>query len=151
MKVTLKVYPLAELNTTVIRPREYDAILFGEVVGREPDLYAFWHSSQRNDPGLNLSLYANSKADTLLSQARATTNKSEREELYTEFADVVREDQPAIFLYAPDFLYVFPENVTGVRIGSLTTPSERYQNVYQWYTDTERVWEIFARNTTPAI
>ncbi len=151
MKVTLKVYPLAELNTTVIRPREYDAILFGEVVGREPDLYAFWHSSQRNDPGLNLSLYANSKADTLLSQARATTNKSEREELYTEFADVVREDQPAIFLYAPDFLYVFPENVTGVRIGSLTTPSERYQNVYQWYTDTERVWEIFAKNTAPAI
>jgi peptide/nickel transport system substrate-binding protein len=151
IKVTLKVYPLSELNTTVIRPREYDAILFGEVIGREPDLYAFWHSSQRNDPGLNLSLYANSKADTLLSQARATTNREDREKLYTEFADIIREDQPAIFLYAPDFLYVFPDNVVGVRIGSLTTPSERYQNVYQWYTDTERVWEIFAPNSTQSI
>lgn len=151
VQVTLKVYPLSELNTTVIRPREYDAILFGEVVGREPDLYAFWHSSQRNDPGLNLALYANSKADTLLSQARATTKKEDREQLYTEFADIIREDQPAIFLYAPDFLYVFPDSVVGVRIGSLTTPSERYQNVYQWYTDTERVWEIFARNSTQSI
>ncbi len=151
IKVTLKVYPLAELNTTVIRPREYDAILFGEVVGREPDLYAFWHSSQRNDPGLNLSLYANAKADTLLSQARATTKREDRDKLYTEFADLIREDQPAIFLYAPDFLYVYPKNVVGVRMGSLTTPSERYQNVYRWYTDTERVWEIFARDTNRTI
>lgn len=150
-KVTLKVYPLSELNTTVIRPRDYDAILFGEVVGREPDLYAFWHSSQRNDPGLNLSLYANAKADTLLSQARATTKKEDRDKLYSEFADLVREDQPAIFLYAPDFLYVFPKNVTGVRMGSLTTPSERYENVYQWYTDTERVWEIFARDVNQTL
>lgn len=143
-KVTLKVYSLAELNTTVIRPREYDAILFGEVVGREPDLYAFWHSSQRNDPGVNLALYTNAKADTLLSQARATTNKQDRDKLYMDFADLVREDQPAIFLYAPDFLYVFPNNVIGVKMGSLTTPAERFENVYRWYTDTERVWEIFA-------
>ncbi len=144
IKVELKVYPLSELNTTVIRPREYDAILFGEVIGREPDLYAFWHSSQRNDPGLNLSLYANANADTLLSQARATTNKQDRDKLYTEFEELIIQDQPAIFLYAPDFLYVFPDTMTGVRVGSLTSPSERYQNVYRWYTDTERVWEIFA-------
>ncbi len=147
VKVTLKVYSLAELNTTVIRPRAYDAILFGEAVGREPDLYAFWHSSQRNDPGLNLSLYTNAKADTLLSQARATTKRQDRDKLYTEFAELIRKDQPAIFLYAPDFLYVFPNNVTGVKIGSLSTPAERYQNVYRWYTDTERVWEIFAENS----
>lgn len=151
IKVTLKVYPLAELNTSVIRPREYDAILFGEVIGREPDLYAFWHSSQRNDPGLNLSLYANAKADTLLSQARATTKREDRDKLYTEFADLILKDQPAVFLYAPDFLYVFPKNVIGVRVGSLTTPAERFDNVYQWYTDTERVWEIFARDVNQTL
>lgn len=147
VKVDVHVYPLSELNTTVIRPREYDAILFGEVVGREPDLYAFWHSSQRNDPGLNLSLYANAKADTLLSQARATTKKEDRDKLYEEFAALLKEDRPAIFLYAPDFLYVFPKNLTGVRLGALSGPSDRYLNVYQWYTDTEHVWEIFARDT----
>ena len=84
-------------------------------------------------------------------QARATTNKEARDKLYTEFADVIREDQPAFFLYAPDFLYVFPKQVTGIRVGSLTTPAERYQNVYRWYTDTERVWEIFARSRTQTI
>jgi peptide/nickel transport system substrate-binding protein len=143
IKVSLQVYALSELNTAVLRPRAYDAVLFGEVVGRELDLFAFWHSSQRNDPGLNLSLYANTKADTLLSQARATTDKTQRNELYGEFAEVVEEDRPAIFLYAPAFLYVVPRGLEGIGLATLTTPSERFLNAHEWYTDVEHVWEIF--------
>src|SRR3989344_3103291 len=45
IKVAVQVYPLSELNTNVIRPRAYDAVLFGEVVGRTADLFAFWHST----------------------------------------------------------------------------------------------------------
>jgi peptide/nickel transport system substrate-binding protein len=86
IKVNVQVYSLSELNSTVIRPRSYDAVLFGEVVGRELDLYAFWHSSQRNDPGLNLSLYANAKADTLLSQARASTKQAGPRQALLQFA-----------------------------------------------------------------
>src|SRR3989344_5952561 len=66
MLVSVHVYPTSELNSSIIRPRAYDAILFGEVVGRTLDLFAFWHSSQRNDPGLNLALYTNARADSLL-------------------------------------------------------------------------------------
>lgn len=145
IKVNVQVYPISELNTTVIRPRAYDAILFGEVVGREPDLFAFWHSSQRNDPGLNLALYTNSKADTLLSQARATTNEEDRSALYAEFAELVAADVPAVFLYAPDFLYIVPKDLYGVSLATLTTPGERFLNAYTWYTDREKVWEIFAQ------
>ncbi len=143
-QVNVQVYSLSELNTMIIRPRSYDAILFGEVVGREGDLFAFWHSSQRNDPGLNLAMYANAKADALLTQARATTKQEERDKLYGQFAEVVRKDVAAVFLYSPNFLYVIPKNVQGIELGALTTPGERFINVYEWYTDTERVWEIFA-------
>lgn len=144
VQVDVQVYSLSEFNNTVLRPRDYDAILFGEVVGRDADLFAFWHSSQRNDPGLNLALYANSKADTLLAQARAATEKRERDALYQKFADLVQNDQPALFLYSPEFLYILPSEVQGVRIGSLTTPAERFLEAYQWYTDTQRVWNFFA-------
>src|SRR3989344_750564 len=95
VQVNVKVYPLSELNTNVIRPRSYDAILFGEGVGRTLDLFAFWHSSQRNDPGLNLALYTNARADSLLARARGATNRNEREDLYSQFAEVVKEDRPA--------------------------------------------------------
>lgn len=146
IKVTVQVYSLSELNTSVIRPRSYDAILFGEVVGRTADLFAFWHSSQRNDPGLNLALYTNLRVDSLLTQARATTDPKQREKLYTQFTSALSKDDPAIFLYAPEFIYIVPQSMHGVELGALTTPSERFLNVYQWYTDTEEVWNIFARN-----
>jgi len=145
--VETHVYPLAELNALVLRPRNYEAILFGEVVGRSLDLFAFWHSSQRNDPGLNLALYTNSKADSLLAHARSTIDKDERERLYQEFAEVVADDQPAIFLYAPDFIYIVPQGLGGVEIGALTHPGERYLNVYEWYTDTESVWNVFTNTS----
>lgn len=144
ISVPVQVYPIAQLNTNVIRPRSYDALLFGEVVGPELDLYAFWHSSQRSDPGLNLALYANSKTDALLSQARATTEKKTRDALYEQFAAALVKDRPAIFLYAPDFLYAVPSDIHGIALGALTAPSDRFANVYQWYTETEYVWSVFA-------
>ncbi|MEK7092968.1 MAG: ABC transporter substrate-binding protein [Patescibacteria group bacterium] len=144
--VKVQVYSLSDLNTSVLRPRQYDALLFGEVVGREVDLFAFWHSSQRNDPGLNLSLYTNSKADSLLSQARSTTNAADRDKLYAQFASLVKKDDPAVFLYAPEFVYVVPKNIEGIELGALTTPAERFLNVYRWYTDTQHVWSFFTSN-----
>ncbi|HWP61393.1 MAG TPA: peptide ABC transporter substrate-binding protein, partial [Candidatus Paceibacterota bacterium] len=142
--VSVQVYPLAQLNTDVIRPRAYDALLFGEVVGPELDLYAFWHSSQRTDPGLNLAMYANSKTDALLSQARATTDADARDALYQTFATALVKDNPAVFLYAPDFLYVVPQTIHGIELGSLSAASDRFENVYQWYVDTKDVWQILA-------
>ena len=143
IKVDVHVYPIAELNSVLLRPRNYEALLFGEVVGRALDLFAFWHSSQRNDPGLNIALYTNAKVDSLLAKARATTNRREREKLYEKFEEYVAEDQPAIFLYAPKFLYIVPKDLYGVELGALAGASDRFLNVHQWYTDTERVWNIF--------
>ncbi|MBI2612422.1 peptide ABC transporter substrate-binding protein [Candidatus Kaiserbacteria bacterium] len=148
IKVNVQVYSLSELNSVVLRPRNYEAVLFGEVVGRSLDLFAFWHSSQRNDPGLNLALYANSRADTLLTRARETTSMREREKLYGQLQELVANDTPAVFLYAPEFIYVVPALLGGVELGALTTPSERYLNVHEWYTDTERVWNFFTSRTS---
>src|SRR3989344_2469416 len=69
-QVEVKIFEAGDLNQNVIRPRKYDALFFGEIIGRDLDLFAFWHSSQRKDPGLNIALYANSKADKLLEDAR---------------------------------------------------------------------------------
>ncbi len=148
VQVDVHVYPLNQFNTDVLRPREYDAVLFGEVVGRTLDLFAFWHSSQRNDPGLNLALYTNTSADRILSEARAESDRKKRWELYRSFIDTLSEDHPAIFLFSPTFIYVAPESMHGITISALSMPSERFTNVYQWYTDTERLWSLFDRSST---
>ncbi|MBI4067994.1 hypothetical protein HY413_01130, partial [Candidatus Kaiserbacteria bacterium] len=94
-------------------------------------------------PGLNLSLYANVKADKLLAEARRAIDQKTRDEKTREFIDIINDEHPAAFLYAPEFIYVVPDDLTGVRIGSITTPSERFLNVYEWHRETERVWDIF--------
>ncbi len=141
--VAVKIFSSSDLNTNVIRPRDYDALLFGEVVGRSADVYAFWHSSQRNDPGLNLALYANAKTDKLLADARKEIDPELREADLARFEETIKNDRPAVFLYAPMFLYATPRDLYGVSLGSLTSASERFLNVYEWHRETERVWNIF--------
>ena len=141
--VQVNVFETGDLNQNIIRPREYEALFFGEVVGRGLDLFAFWHSSQKDDPGLNIAIYTNSTADDILAEGRTISDKQERDELYRKFEEEIMNDQPAVFIYAPDFLYVTPKKLKGVNIGLVTTPSERFAGVHTWHTQTERVWYFF--------
>ena len=144
-QVTVKLFDVGDLNQSVIRPRKYDVLLFGEIIGRDLDLFAFWDSSQRNDPGLNIAEYANSKVDKLLEDARTTSDLSKRIDDYTQFENAVYDDTPAVFLYSPDFIYVVPKNLQGLELGSITTPDERFLGVKSWYLDTDNVWKIFTK------
>ncbi len=143
-QVEVKISEIGELNQNVIRSRKYDALLFGEIIGRDLDLFAFWHSSQRNDPGLNIALYTNSKADKFLEEARTLSDRDSRLEKYRGLQAEIQNDLPAIFIYSPDFLYILPEKVKGFSIGHITVPAERLLNIEKWYTETESVWKIFA-------
>jgi peptide/nickel transport system substrate-binding protein len=150
-EVDLKIFESGDLNQNVIRPRKYGALLFGEIVGRDLDLFAFWHSSQRNDPGLNISLYTNIKADKLLEEARKEIDAEKRLEKYKLFEDEVRKDVPAVFIYSPDFLYALPRKIQGVSLNHLTVPSERFIGANLWYIKTEHVWEFLAPENVPNI
>ncbi len=144
-KVNIKIFEIGNLNEGVIRPRKYDSLLFGEIIGRSSDLFAFWHSSQRLDPGLNIALYANIKTDKLLEQARSLTNTKERNKKYEQLKEEIKKDIPAVFLYYPDFIYVLPKKIKGVTLDNVTTPSERFLNISKWYINTNDVWEFFVK------
>lgn len=144
VKVEINMYELSDLNQNIIRTRKYDALLFGEVIGRDNDLYPFWHSSERLSPGLNLSMYTNATVDTLLEQARNTTDQEKKSVILEKIETEITKDMPAIFLYSPDFIYVIPKNLKGVSINTITGTSERFLDVHKWYIDTIKVWNIFA-------
>ncbi len=143
--VQVQVYDQGDLAQNVIRPRKYDALLFGEVIGRVPDLFAFWSSSERLDPGLNIALYTNPGVDKILSQLRTISDSSQKQPLYKQFTDAVFMDNPAVFLYAPDFVYIVPKDIQGLDLGFIETPSDRFLSVANWHRETDRVWPLFAR------
>ncbi len=144
--VTVSVYDQGDLAQQVIRPRKFDALLFGEVIGREPDLFAFWDSSQRNDPGLNIAQYANPAVDALVEQLRSSHDESLRTMLFKQFSFDIEKDVPAVFLYAPDFVYIVPNSVQGLNLGFIEEPSDRFLSVTGWHAETDYVWPFFAQH-----
>lgn len=142
-RVEILVYETGDLNQNVIRPRQFDALLFGEVVGRDADVYPFWHSSQRNDPGLNIASYANTRADRFLEDARSSGDPEVMEKNYKSFHDEIVKDVPAVFLYTPSFVYIVPKSVKSVELGPLTVSQDRFLGIRDWYIETDKVWKIF--------
>jgi len=138
-KVNLETFDAVEVQQNYIRPREYEALLFGQLLGIDPDPYAFWSSSQTRDPGLNLALYSNQNVDKILEKIRQESDVEKRVELYKDFQKSVSEDLPAIFLYSPNYLYITNKKVQGLEINSMNTPDRRFSNVVEWYMKTKRV------------
>ncbi len=145
IKVDIKTFEIGNLNQYVIRPRKYDALLFGQIITHESDLFAFWHSSQRKDPGLNVAMYTNTKVDKILEDAFTTTDEKSRIKKYAQFEDEIKKDMPAVFLYSPKFIYVVSKNIKGLSLDHITSPSDRFLNSYLWYIDTDSVWKIFSK------
>lgn len=143
--VEVKTFEIGNLNQSVIRPRKYDALFFGQIINNESDLYAFWHSSQRKDPGLNVALYTNAKVDKILEDAFITVNPEARIKKYSQFEEEIKKDMPAVFVYSPNFIYVVSKNLKGLNMDHIISPTDRFANVYLWYTQTDHVWKIFVK------
>ena len=144
IETDIELYEPGDLNQNVIRPRKYEALLFGEVIGRDKDLYAFWDSQERNDPGLNIALYTNKNVDSLLESSRSNTDPKERLSALQKIEDTIAADFPAVFTHAPDFIYTKPASLGGVELPQITTPADRFASVRNWYLKTDAVWPFFA-------
>ncbi|MDP3963045.1 MAG: peptide ABC transporter substrate-binding protein [bacterium] len=140
-RVTVEVAGVADIQGERIRPRLFDAVLFGQVYGLDPDPYAFWHSSQRRDPGLNLAQYHNPKVDRALEDARQLTDPETRKRLLADFQKIVADDMPALFLFSPHYQYHLSGSIHNVQTSVIANPSERFGNITSWYMKTKRVWK----------
>jgi len=141
VEVEVQTYARADLKREVIRPREYQALLVGEILGRIPDPFPFWHSLHKKDPGFNLSVYENKKVDGLLEKARKELDEAARAKLYEEAQDILLADVPAIFLYDQNYLYFVSNQVENIHGQLISNPSERFAGITDWYIETKRVWK----------
>lgn len=147
--VGIELYEPGDLTQNVIRPRKYEALLYGMVIGRDQDLYAFWSSQERNDPGLNIALYANKTVDALLEEVRGSTDRKTRMNNLQKIEDIIAREYPAAFLYAPNFTYAVPENLRGVELPQIIVPADRFATAASWYLETDSVWPFFAHAAAP--
>lgn len=129
----------ANIVTNTIKNRAYEGLLFGNVLGPSSDLYSFWDSSQRFSPGLNLSIYNSPAVDALIGDARENLSDASRTiEFATAQTDIIN-DNPAVFLYSPDYLYISDKDVQGISPDLLVDPSNLSREMRGWYLNTARV------------
>jgi ABC-type transport system substrate-binding protein len=142
IKIDIQVMDQNEAKK-VIRERGFDILLFGEKMGGIPDPIPFWHSSQRIDPGLNLSLYQSAKADELMEKARKYYDykNPDRIKALEDLQDIIIDDSPAIPLYTTNYLYLTNKNIKGIELQKITDASKRFTNIEGWYIKEKRIWK----------
>lgn len=145
VEVRLEIYAPQDLAEIAIRPREYDVLLFGQIIARDVDFYSFWHSSQRSDPGLNVAGYANAAVDDLLEEVRAEGDREARAKLLARASAAIAKDSPAAFLYSPEAIYALPDEIEAPLPTRLVSPADRFALVREWHREKDSVWPFFAR------
>lgn len=112
--VRVKVVEWSVFLTRYIDKRDFEAVVLGWSLPREPDNFDIWHSSKTGEGEFNFVGYANAQVDALLLEARRTFDQPQRQALYRRIHALIYEDQPYMFLYVPDSLSVLHRRFRGV-------------------------------------
>jgi peptide/nickel transport system substrate-binding protein len=140
VEVTITVYEVSDLNQSVIKDRDFQALLFGTITQNPSDLYAFWHSTQRTYPGLNISNYVSKNLDANLETLRESDDELTRLGAYENIKKEFAEEVPGIFLYAPALIYVTNDTITSPLPRYSFDNASRFTLVEGWYKYSDRVW-----------
>lgn len=128
-----------QLQQTALSAHSYDILLYGISLGYDPDVYAYWHSSQARPSGLNFSEWKSDRADVSLDVARTRLEAVLREARYKTFQDEWLKSSPAVALYQPRVNYAYHQNARGFVPFNANSASDRLTNVEDWTVNTVRV------------
>ena len=132
VELTVKTMDLDQLQQSYLRPRNFQLVLYGVNVGVDPDVYAYWHSSQAKDPGVNISGYQSADADRALESGRVKSDLDVRRAKYDAFLKTWNADAPAVVLYQSIYHYGVRSSVDGPQSSRLAVASDRFWRVERW-------------------
>ena len=139
IKTDLDIIAKDKIRTDLIEPRNYEVLVFGEIININSGPYSFWHSSQIKHPGLNLSVLSNKDIDKYLEDIRQNPNKETQEILYKDFQTKLSALHFAIFLYNPTYTYPVGRQLKGLEnLNFVNLPADRFSNINSWYIKTKR-------------
>lgn len=134
----------ASVNVQLMQPNDfsqavsthdYDSILTSISIGKDPDVFVYWDSSQadiRSAYRLNLSEFSNSTADLALEGGRTRLLPALRVAKYQPFLAAWQQQSPSLGLYQPRLLYLSHVPINNLDISTLTNASDRFYNVQNW-------------------
>lgn len=134
IRIEAILQPEADIQVNALARHEYDIFLYGISLGYDPDVFAYWHSSQAdpNSSSLNLSEYKDAVSDVALEAGRTRLDKELRKVKYQPFLERWSEDAPAKALYQPRFFMVTRGTFVGFEGGYMNSATDRYWSIANW-------------------
>lgn len=130
--VEIEPVPPQEIIDKVIKPKNFDILLYGQKTTADPDRYVYWHSTQENYPGLNFTSYEQMRVNKSLEEGRKTANREERKTHYANFQRILTADAPAIYLYQPVYTFAVSKKISGIDLEGLFAPHNRFLSLPNW-------------------
>ena len=141
MKLDVRLQSEDDLQSTIAF-HNYDILLFGIGLGNDPDVYAYWHSSQadaNSSSRLNFSEFESNAVDQALEGGRSRTDPMVRATKYKPMLESFKKDAPAVALYQPRLLYLTTRKVHNLELSIITSQTDRFANVELWAIKETRV------------
>jgi peptide/nickel transport system substrate-binding protein len=140
IEIELIVTDPASVQQNYLIPRAYDVLIYQYSLGADPDVSAYWLSSQATARGLNFANYQSRLADVTLNNARTQLDKNKRETNYTYFTKHYwLSDVPAIALYQPNYYYLTAADVRGLNgRESLLDKATRFAEVHDFTVNVDK-------------
>jgi len=135
VRLQVQYFSQDDIQTSVIANHDYDALLYAINIGVDPDVYAYWDSTQASITSqghLNLSEYKSTAADTAVEAGRTRSDPNIRTIKYKTFLTQWTKDLPAMPLYQPNYLYISRGEVFNFQSKSLNAGADRFYNVNNW-------------------
>jgi peptide/nickel transport system substrate-binding protein len=146
IQAEISVFQSQDFQQEILAKRNYEVLVFGYSAGTVLDLYAFWHSSQRSYPGLNITELQNTSVDTTLTALVKESDPEKIDALTKTIIEKITGDYPAVFLYNPADLFISKRKISG-NIPNRVLPQQydRMNNIAAWYLHTDMIWKIFVK------
>jgi peptide/nickel transport system substrate-binding protein len=129
--VQIRAIEWASFISRFIKTGDFDVVVLGWGLGLDPDQFNIWHSSQQAPGQFNFIGYNNPTIDKLLEQGRLELNPDKRMKIYHEFAQILLEDSPIVYLSAGYGLTAIHKRIKG--IDSPAPPAGVGWNSETWY------------------
>ena len=129
IQVNIRIIEWSAFIREYLDKKNFDAVVMGWQLGRDPDNYAMWHSSQQKEGEYNFCSYSNPLVDRLLVEGRQTFDQNKRQQIYWKIHQHIAEDLPYIFLYCPDDLTAIHKRFQGPEVA----PAGLAWNFREWW------------------
>ncbi len=132
----IRVQEWSTFLTNAIQPRAFQAVMMGWSLPAEPDPFDVWHSTKTKPSEFNIVSFNNPEADAAIVASRSTFNQAERKKHLDRLQEILADEQPYLWLYAPYALEAVHKRVQGIK----PAPAGIGYNSQGWYVP--KAWQL---------